>query len=131
MEEAGFKNIGDAFAFFMTAQFDSAQLQNDQTAAWRRPGPGATGGIQDFMTRLRAYYPLTLDAYKFKTIFHQEVLATAELIYKREMTKFCVGKPSKAGWKCAPLYLKYEEISEEVLTKDNFDAIQQDFSHMV
>ena len=48
VEEAGFKNsIGDAFAFFMTAQFDSAQLQNDQTTAWRRPGPGATGGIQD------------------------------------------------------------------------------------
>ena len=67
----------------MTAQFDSAQLQNDQTAAWRRPGSGSTGGIQDVMTRLRAYDPLTLDTYKFKNIFHQEVLATAELIYKR------------------------------------------------
>jgi hypothetical protein len=131
VEEAGFKNIGDAFAVFMTAQFNSAQLQNDQIAAWRRSGPGATGGIQDVMIRLRAYDPLTVDAYKFKTIFHQEVLATAEPIYKREMTKFCVGKPSKEGWKSAPLYLKYENISGEVLTKNNFDAIQQEFSHRV
>ena len=45
------------------------------------------------------------------------------------MTKFCVGKPSKEGWKYAPLYLKYENISGEVLTKNNFDAIQQEFSH--
>ena len=67
VEEAGFKNIGDAFAVFMTAQFNSAQLQNDQIAAWKRSGP-------------RAYDPLTVDAYKFKTIFHQELLATAEPI---------------------------------------------------
>ena len=123
-----FENIGDAFAVFMTAEFDSARLQKDQSIAWKRQG---VVGIRDVMTRLRAYDPLTFDAYKLKAPFHEEVIATAEPLYKHEMTKFCVGKPSKEGWKSAPLYLKCDDISEEVLTKNNFDAIQQEFSKRV
>ena len=38
------------------------------------------------------------------------------------MTKFCVEKPSKEGWKSAPLYLNCEDVLEEALAKNNFDA---------